>query len=259
MPPQRGKKENLPLDKPEEGIRRLCVMDDGQHLCNKKHPRRGVRSTLWLISLCVLLSCETTPDSDRIGKQALSTALGITLGAAGVSPGTASLVYHVGEFTFRVVMAPMDWPLTREEIESVDGLPPKEAIKEGRVKNTPYVVDGKRYVPMSVDASKEYREVGTASWYGYETWSKKGGRMTANGEVFDPDGLNAAHKRLPLPTHVRVTNLQNKHSIIVRVNDRGPFVEGRIIDLSAGAAKRLGFYRKGTARVLVEAIEVKGS
>jgi rare lipoprotein A len=78
--------------------------------------------------------------------------------------------------------------------------------------------------------------------------------MTANGEVFDPDGLNAAHKYLPLPIHVRVTNLQNRRSIILRVNDRGPFVDGRIIDLSAGAAKRLGFYEKGTATVLVETI-----
>ena len=82
--------------------------------------------------------------------------------------------------------------------------------------------------------------------------------MTANGEAFDPKGLNAAHKYLPLPTYVKVTNLENKKSIILRVNDRGPFVKGRIIDLSAGAAKRLGYYKKGTARVFVEAIEVEG-
>lgn len=79
--------------------------------------------------------------------------------------------------------------------------------------------------------------------------------MTANGEAFNPDGLNAAHKHLPLPTHVRVTNLENGRSILVRVNDRGPFVKGRIIDLSAGAARRLGYYEKGTARVLVETVE----
>ena len=78
--------------------------------------------------------------------------------------------------------------------------------------------------------------------------------MTANGEAFYPNGLSAAHKYLPLPTHVRVTNLENRRSIIVRVNDRGPFVKGRIIDLSAGAARKLGFYGKGTARVLVEAV-----
>ena len=81
--------------------------------------------------------------------------------------------------------------------------------------------------------------------------------MTANGERFDPKGLSAAHKYLPLPTYVRVTNLANGRSIIVRVNDRGPFVKGRIIDLSAGAARKLGFYDKGTARVDVQAIDVE--
>ena len=75
---------------------------------------------------------------------------------------------------------------------------------------------------------------------------------------FDPDGLNAAHKYLPLPTHVRVINLENRRSLILRVNDRGPFVSGRIIDVSAGAAKKLVFYKKGTAHVRVEAVELKG-
>ena len=123
---------------------------------------------------------------------------------------------------------------------------------------SPYVVKGKRYVPMSVEEANNYREKGVASWYGYETRRQKGGHMTANGEAFDPNGLNAAHKYLPLPTYVRVTNLENHRNIILRVNDRGPFVPGRIIDLSAGAAKRLGFYKKGTARVLVEAIQLEG-
>jgi rare lipoprotein A len=88
--------------------------------------------------------------------------------------------------------------------------------------------------------------------------------MTANGEAFNPNGLTAAHKYLPLPTHVMVTNLENHHSIIVRVNDRGPFPSeqnpksgDRIIDLSAGAAKRLGFYEKGIAKVKVEVIQLK--
>ena len=82
--------------------------------------------------------------------------------------------------------------------------------------------------------------------------------MTANGEAFDPKGFNAAHKYLPLPTHVKVTNLENRRSIILRVNDRGPFVAGRVIDLSAGAARKLGYYKQGTARVLVETIELEG-
>jgi len=237
------------------------MVEDRQIMEIRRRLRRGLSQALWLITLCLfgLWSCDTLSDSYRIGKRTVGTAVGVTKGAVGLGVGTAKVVYRVGEFTFRVVKAPLDWPLTREEIETVDDLPPKEAIKQGRVKNAPYVVFGKRYAPMSVEAAKEYREVGTASWYGYETWSKKGGRMTANGEVFSPDGLNAAHKHLPLPTHVRVTNLENRKSVILRVNDRGPFVEGRIIDLSAGAAKRLGFHGKGTAKVLVETIPVEGS
>jgi len=161
----------------------------------------------------------------------------------------------LGKFTFKVVMAPMSWPLTNEAIESIDSLPPKEAIRQGRVKRSPYVIKGKRYVPMSMKEARTYREKGIASWYGYETRRQKGGHMTANGEAFDPNGLSAAHKYLPLPVHVRVTNLENRRSIVVRVNDRGPFVEGRIIDLSAGAARRLGFYNRGTVGVLVEIVE----
>jgi rare lipoprotein A len=88
--------------------------------------------------------------------------------------------------------------------------------------------------------------------------------MTANGEVFDPNGLTAAHKLLPLPTHVKVTNLENDRFVILRVNDRGPFPSvhnessgRRIIDVSSGAAKRLGFYQKGLARVKVEVIQLR--
>jgi len=197
--------------------------------------------------LAQLLSCSTLSKAYRYTKTTINLAL-----------GAGKLVYTVGEFTFTVVTAPLDWPLMHGEIETIDGLPPKEAIKEGRVKNAPYVVNGKKYVPMSVEKAESYRERGVASWYGYETRNKPGGHMTANGEAFDPNGLNAAHKYLPLPTHVKVTNLENGRSILLRVNDRGPFVEGRIIDLSAGAARKLGYYEKGTARVLVETIPVEG-
>lgn len=182
-------------------------------------------------------------------------------GTYDLAAGTTKTVYEIGEFTFEVVQAPLDWPLLNDDIETIDGLPVKEAIRQGRVKASPYTVNGKTYYPMSVEAARNYREVGIASWYGYETRRKKGGHMTANGEAFNPRGLTAAHKLLPLPTNVRVTNLENNRSIIVRVNDRGPFAceenprsGDRIIDLSMGAAKRLGFYEKGTARVRVETI-----
>ena len=188
----------------------------------------------------------------------------IIKGAYRLTAGTTKIVYQIGKFTFNVVRAPRDWPLTNDSIETIDGLPVKEAIQRGRVKAAPYVVKGRRYTPMSMKKAQEYDETGIASWYGYETRRQKGGHMTANGEAFDPRGLTAAHKHLPLPINVKVTNLENGRSIIVRVNDRGPFPSTnnpksgkRIIDLSYGAAKRLGFHKKGLAKVRVKVIPVK--
>jgi rare lipoprotein A len=175
--------------------------------------------------------------------------------ATNLTVGTAKVAYKIGKYTFEVVMAPLDWPMTHD-IESIGGMSPKEAIAKGRVKNAPYVVRGKRYEPMSVEEALQYSETGFASWYGKETQRRKGGTMTANGEAFDPRKPTAAHKYLPLPMHVRVSNLENGRSMIVRVNDRGPFIDGRIIDLSSGAAKELGFYREGLARVKVETVEL---
>ncbi|MCG8376155.1 MAG: septal ring lytic transglycosylase RlpA family protein [Chlorobiales bacterium] len=179
-------------------------------------------------------------------------AVVILLSSCSVVKTTAKAVYSVGEFAVNVVTS----PFTHDEIESIDGLSPEEAIRQGRVKNSPYVVHGKTYVPMSIEEAGDYKETGMASWYGEETRRKAGGHITANGEKFDPDKLSAAHKYLPLPIHVRVTNLETKKSIVVRVNDRGPFAHNRVIDLSAGAAKKLGFYQKGTARVSIEVVSV---
>jgi peptidoglycan lytic transglycosylase len=186
---------------------------------------------------------------------------GTVKGVYYVTTGTAKAVYHVGKFTFNVVKAPIEWSLMNEDIETIDGLPVKEAIRLGRVKNSPYTVKGKKYYPMTVAKAQRYKETGVASWYGNETLNQKDGHMTANGEAFNPNALSAAHKHLPLPTNVKVTNLQNGRSVIVRVNDRGPFPSDhnpasgrRIIDLSYAAAKQLGFHDKGTARVRVETI-----
>jgi rare lipoprotein A len=216
------------------------------------------QSIYLLLFFLVLLSCQVVRTTYNISEETVKATYKVTKFTAKSAYGAGKLIYHVGGFTFKVVTAPLSWPLTRQEIETIDGLPPKEAIRQGKVKKSPYVVRGKRYVPMSVEQARHYRETGIASWYGYETYRQKGGHMTANGEAFDPNGLNAAHKYLPLPTFVKVTNLENRRSIILRVNDRGPFVEGRIIDLSAGAARKLGFYDKGTARVRVENYEGKG-
>lgn len=176
-----------------------------------------------------------------------------------VAAGTTKVIYQIGEYTFEVVKAPIEWALTHNEIQSIDGLPVRDAIRQGKVKSAPYVVAGRRYVPMSMQKANTYKETGIASWYGYES-----GKMTANGEVFNPNGLSAAHKYLPIPMFVKVTNLENNKSVFVRVNDRGPFPSAhnsksgeRIIDLSAGAAKKLDFHGKGMARVRVEAIKTR--
>ncbi len=97
-------------------------------------------------------------------KSAARVSRHYTKATVNLAAGAGKVVYKIGEFTFSVVMAPLDWPLTRGDIETIDGLPPKEAIKEGRVKDTPYVVNGKKYVPMSVEKAENYRERGIASW-----------------------------------------------------------------------------------------------
>ena len=114
--------------------------------------------------------------------------------------------------------------------------------------NRPYTVMGKRYYPVTGD--KAMNQVGTASWYGKQFHGKK----TAIGEVYDMHAMTAAHPTMELPSFAKVTNLENGRSVIVRVNDRGPFLHGRIIDLSYAAAVRLGYQKKGTARVRVERI-----
>jgi rare lipoprotein A len=109
----------------------------------------------------------------------------------------------------------------------------------------PYVIGGRVYVP---EENPHYRAEGTASWYGDDFH----GRLTANGEVFDLAGISAAHPTLPLPSYARVTNLANGRSLIVRINDRGPYHSDRIMDVSVRSAQLLGFHGRGTARVRVE-------
>ena len=109
----------------------------------------------------------------------------------------------------------------------------------------PYNVNGRTYVPAE---NPSYRIEGIASWYGRDFH----GRLTANGEVYDMHSISAAHTTLPMPSYVRVTNLDNGRSIIVRINDRGPYHRNRVIDLSIGTAKALDFYSRGLARVRVE-------
>ncbi|MCK5285184.1 MAG: septal ring lytic transglycosylase RlpA family protein [Alphaproteobacteria bacterium] len=125
---------------------------------------------------------------------------------------------------------------------------PEASKSEGSFKvGSSYKVAGKRYTPKE---TYSYTETGIASWYG----SNFHGKSTANGEIFDMNELTAAHKTLQLPSLVRVTNLENGRSLIVRINDRGPFKRGRIIDLSKRSAELLGFKNKGTAKVKVKVL-----
>lgn len=118
--------------------------------------------------------------------------------------------------------------------------------RQGNAKQ--YTVLGKRYSVMP--NALGYVEEGVSSWYGL----KFHGELTSNGERYNMYEMSAAHKTLPIPTYLKVTNLENQKTVVVRVNDRGPFHEDRIIDLSFAAANRLGFANKGTARVKLEAI-----
>jgi len=150
----------------------------------------------------------------------------------------------------------------QQKLAAGNGIDPKYGVKasprlynEGdvipkgggrRYTGKPYVVAGQTYVPK--EDPRGYVREGLASWYG----SAFHGRMTANGEVFDRHSIAAAHPTLPLPSYARVTNLDNGSSMIVRVNDRGPYHAGRVMDVSEEAAEALGFHRRGTARVRVE-------
>lgn len=127
-------------------------------------------------------------------------------------------------------------------------IPVKEAVvRAGNY--SPYTVLGGTYEVL--ETSRGYREVGIASWYG----RKFHGRLTSNGEVYDMYQITAAHKTLPIPAYVLVRNLENDRELIVRVNDRGPFHDDRIIDLSWAAAEKLGYAGNGTAQVEVIALD----
>ena len=118
--------------------------------------------------------------------------------------------------------------------------------------NQPYVVFGKRYVPFT--SLRPFHQRGTATWYG----RRFNGKLTSSGERYDMYAMTAAHKVLPIPSYARVTNLANGRSVVVRINDRGPFHSGRIIDLSYAAAHKLGYVAAGSAAVQVDSI-VPGS
>jgi len=136
-------------------------------------------------------------------------------------------------------------PVKERDVSLIADAIPEPVIRTKAGNTSPYTVFGETYTLLP--DSQGYQEQGHASWYG----TKFHGRYTANGEIYDMWGMTAAHKTLPIPSYVRVTNTDNDHSVIVKVNDRGPFHSDRIIDLSYAAAKKLGFADKGVALVNV--------
>ncbi len=133
------------------------------------------------------------------------------------------------------------------------GPPPRSGPASGTIKlGKPYRVAGVTYTPAD---DRRFDETGLASWYGNELR----GRSTANGEAFDPDGMTAAHRTLPMPSWVSVTALDTGRAIVVRINDRGPFTSDRVIDLSFGAARALGITGRGAHRVRVRRVATPGA
>lgn len=143
-------------------------------------------------------------------------------------------------------------PTRTVDLASIPEVIPEPVRRTAAGNRSPYSVLGKTYYVMPTEEG--YSERGVASWYG----EKFHGHHTSNGEVFDMYLSSAAHKTLPIPSFLRVTNLENNRSLIVRVNDRGPFHGDRLIDLSYAAALKLGFADRGTTRVQLEAVTPSG-
>jgi rare lipoprotein A len=158
--------------------------------------------------------------------------------AAQPAPATPSSKYYSDDGPPLVVTIDLD--------AVPDAVPRNEPLH--RFANRPYTVLGRDYVPAT--SPRPYRERGVASWYG----RKFHGQKTSIGEVYDMFAMTAAHPTLPLPSYARVTSVASGKSVVVRVNDRGPFLHGRVMDLSYAAAHRLGIAQKGSGEVEVEAI-----
>jgi rare lipoprotein A len=159
---------------------------------------------------------------------------------AGLTASTRSVALFIGCLALAACSAGSNY----SDRVVADGEPVPKGGGTYRI-GKPYNINGRTYFP---NENPSYRAEGVASWYGPDFH----GRLTANGEVYDMHAISAAHTTMPLPSYARVTNLDNGRSIIVRVNDRGPYVRNRIMDLSIGTAKALDFYGRGLARVRIE-------
>ncbi len=179
-----------------------------------------------------------TPTAKRTLSAVIATLIIVTAGCSLHKPATLPTITE-----------PKDGPPKNiQDISQIPDAIPKIEARARYGNHSPYKVLGKTYRVMK--SAVGYKQDGIGSWYG----EKFAGRKTSSFEPYDPYAMTAAHKSLPLPSYVRVTNLENNREIVVKVNDRGPFHDDRIIDLSYAAASKLGYMDKGTARVRVEFI-----
>lgn len=199
-----------------------------------------------LLAMISLAACSTTPPRTVETQapvqvvEAQSTQLesaGRTMPQPAVAPAQGG-GYLEGDGPGAEVPANID--------DTPDAVPRDEPLH--RYANRPYVALGKNYTPLLKPGN--YKESGIASWYG----KKFNGQRTSSGEIYDMYGMTAAHPTLPIPSYARVTNLSNHKSVVVRVNDRGPFLHDRIMDLSYTAAHKLGIIGNGSAKVEVESL-----
>lgn len=198
------------------------------------HPDSSVRALAALALALTLAGCASTPrPPQRIDPQVKAPPSGIEAPAPQRRGG-----YYLDD-------GPGDRP-SPDLDQLADAEPKLEPLH--RFANNPYVVFGKEYVPAR--SVRPMRQRGIASWYGRRF---HGGR-TSSGEIYDMYAMTAAHPTLPIPSYARVTHVGNGRSVVVRINDRGPFLHGRIIDLSYAAAWKLGYVENGSALVEVEAI-----
>ncbi len=195
-------------------------------------------------------TCSTVKKMKQYTLKSSTLALAlVSIVACSSAPAPAPESSNSGRYSIQQDRAP-----TRSlDLSSIPEVVPEPIQRTMAGNRSPYTVLGKSYDVLMTEEG--YQERGVASWYG----EKFHGHKTSNGEVFDMYQVSAAHKSLPIPSFLRVTNLDNNRSIIVRVNDRGPFHGDRIVDLSYAAAVKLGYADRGTARVQLESVVANGA
>jgi rare lipoprotein A len=204
-----------------------------------RHPQRLRAAAIAVAAATLLAACGTTP---TVAPSSTSPSTPTATSQAPTSPATLP---PQGSSRYYKDDGPGESPPTN--LDAIpDAVPKLEALH--RAANRPYTVFGREYVPATT--LKAYRERGIASWYG----RKFHGQKTSTGETYDMYAMTAAHPTLPLPSYARVTNVATGKSVVVRVNDRGPFLHDRVIDLSYAAAYRIGISQKGSGEVDVEAL-----